>query len=65
VALGVGIAIVACLLLAASGAEFAVGFVFGVPFSDIAAIVAVALAALLAVRLASRTEPAVALRTND
>src|SRR5262249_20885115 len=70
VALGVIIAIAACYVLAISGADFASGFTFGVPFDEIAVIVAIALvpallAALVPARLASRIEPAQALRIHN
>jgi putative ABC transport system permease protein len=70
VALGVIIAIVACYVLAISGADFASDFTFGVPFDEVAIIVAIALvpallAALVPARLASHIEPARALRIHD
>jgi putative ABC transport system permease protein len=70
VALGVAIALVATYVLAVSGADFAAGFSFGVPYLEIVTIVAVALvptvlAALLPARQASRIDPAVALRVQD
>ena len=70
VALGVVIAIAACYVLAISGADFASGFTFGVPVGEVALIVAIALvpallAALVPARLASRIEPARALRIHD
>jgi len=69
-ALGVIIAVAACYVLAISGADFASGFTFGVPFDEIAIIVAIALvpallAALVPARLASHIEPARALRIHD
>ena len=70
VALGVMIALVACYVLAASGADFAQGFEFGVPVVEVLVIVAIALvpavlAAALPARQASHIEPAAALRVND
>jgi putative ABC transport system permease protein len=70
VALGVVIALAACYVLAISGADFAAGFAFGVPLDEIAVIVAIALvpallAALAPARLASRIEPARALRIHN
>ena len=70
VALGVVIAMAACYVLVISGADFAAGFTFGVPVGEIALIVAVALVpafftALVPARLASRIEPARALRIHD
>jgi ABC-type lipoprotein release transport system permease subunit len=66
----VAIAVMACYVLAVSGADFAAGFTFGVPLGDVAIIAAVALvpallAAMLPARLASHIEPAVALRLHD
>jgi putative ABC transport system permease protein len=74
VGLGVVIAVLACYVLAISGADFAsgftFGFTFGVPVAEVALIVAVALvpallAALVPARLASRMKPAQALRIHD
>ena len=70
VGLGVVIAVLACYVLAISGADFASGFTFGVPVAEVALIVAVALvpallAALVPARLASRMKPAQALRIHD
>ena len=70
VVIGVLIAIVASYVLAASGADFARGFQFGVPVGEILVIMAVALvpatiAALLPARQASHIKPAVSLRVND
>jgi len=70
VMIGVVIALVASYVLAASGADFAQGFQFGVPVGEIVVIMAVALvpatiAALLPARQASHIKPAVSLRVND
>ncbi len=70
VVIGVVIALIASYVLAVAGADFAVGFQFGVPVGEVLLIMAVALvpatlAAVLPARQASRIEPAVALRAND
>ena len=70
VVIGVVIALIASYVLAVAGADFAVGFQFGVPVGEVLLIMAVALvpamlAAVLPPRQASRIEPAVALRAND
>jgi putative ABC transport system permease protein len=70
VLLGVLIALIASYVLAASGADFADGFRFGVPVGEVLVIVAIALvaavlAALLPARQASRIQPAVSLRVVD
>ena len=70
VLIGVVIALVATYVLAASGADFAQGYSFGIPVLEVFAIVAIALvptilAAALPARQASRIEPAVALRVRE
>jgi putative ABC transport system permease protein len=70
VALGVVIALIASYVLAASNADFAKGFHWGVPIGEVALIVGIALvsatlAALLPARQASRIRPAVSLRVVD
>jgi putative ABC transport system permease protein len=70
VGLGVVIALIASYVLAATGADFARGFHWGVPVGEVALIVGIALvaavvAALLPARQASRIQPAVSLRASD
>jgi putative ABC transport system permease protein len=70
VGLGVVIALIASYVLAASGADFAEGFQWGVPVAEVLLIVGIALvaailAALLPARQASRIQPAVSLRLSD
>jgi putative ABC transport system permease protein len=70
VALGVVIALIASYVLAASGADFAQGFEWGVPVGEVLLIVGIALAAavvaaLLPARQASRIQPAVSLRIAE
>ncbi|MFI5046620.1 MAG: ABC transporter permease [Acidimicrobiia bacterium] len=70
VALGVVIGLVASYALAVSGADFAEGFTWGVPYGEVLVIVGVALvsatvAALLPARQAARIQPAVSLRVAD
>jgi ABC-type antimicrobial peptide transport system permease subunit len=64
------IALIASYVLAASGADFAEGFQWGVPVAEVLLIVGIALvaailAALLPARQASRIQPAVSLRLSD
>jgi putative ABC transport system permease protein len=70
IALGVVIALIASYVLAATGADFARGFQWGVPLGEVAlitgvALVAAILAALLPARQAARIQPAVSLRVAD
>jgi len=70
IGLGVVIALIASYVLAATGADFARGFHWGVPVGEVALIVGIALAAavlaaLLPARQAARIQPAVSLRVAD
>jgi putative ABC transport system permease protein len=70
VLIGVAIALVATYVLAASGADFAEGYQFGIPIVEVLVIAGIALvptmlAAALPARQASRIQPAVALRVRE
>ncbi len=70
VLIGVAIALVATYVLAASGADFAEGYQFGIPVVEVLVIAGIALvptmlAAALPARQASRIQPAVALRVRE
>ena len=70
VSIGVGVALIGSYGLVASGNNFAEGFQWGVPWGEVAGVVALALVtstliALWPARRASRIRPAVALRVAD